>query len=114
MVQPKKMIEQRYYYIYIFIIIIQHLYNGIGVNIIRKPIHKAIDKQNSWTSTKSTKDIKIINNITSRQYGDILGQGYGYQILAAHHDYTMNHYSSKTRKKNERSGLCSRIRYCSS
>ncbi len=40
----------------------------IETDRITSPVHKAMHKENSYTFTKSTKDIKIINNIILPQY----------------------------------------------
>eukprot|EP01084_Bolivina_argentea_P048266 88945_1 len=66
-------------------------------------------KEKSWISTKSTKEIKIINNIILPQYDHILGQSYGYQILPGTDDCNINQNFYKIRKNTEWSILCSRI-----
>ncbi len=102
--------ERRFNCIYIKLVIIQHLCVAFESDIIRGQIPKPMYKEKSWTSTKSTKDIKIINNIILPQYDQVLGQFYGHQILAADHYYNIKGNFAKTRKKNKRCSLCSRIR----
>ncbi len=95
-------------------IIIQHLCIGIENYPITKRVHNSMHKQNSWTSTETTNDIKIINNIILPQYDDILGQSYGYSILPGNHYHNIHHNFLKTRKKNKSCILCSTIRYYAS
>ncbi len=40
-----------------------------------------MDKQNSYTSTKSTKDIKIINKMVLQYYQNSFGSSSGYEIF---------------------------------
>ncbi len=103
--------ERRFNCIYIKLVIIHYLCVAFESDIIRRRIQKPMYKEKSWTSTKSTKDIKIINNIILPQYDQVLGQCYGHQILAANHYYDIKVNFAKTRKKNKRGSLCSRIRY---
>ncbi len=62
-------------------IIIQHLCIRIESDTIGAQVHKAMHKQNSWTSTKTTKDIKIINKILLPYYYNIFGSSFGYGIF---------------------------------
>ncbi len=102
---------QRFYCRYIMLIIIQHLSAQIQTYEIRLTVHKAMHKENSWTSTKSTKDIKITNNILLPYYDDILEHGFEYQILSCRNNYNIHQNFSKTGKNNERRILCSSLRY---
>ncbi len=71
----------RCYCRYIIFIIIQHLCIGISRSKIRLPVHKAMHKENSWTSIKSIKYIKTINKISLQYYYDIFGSSFEYGIF---------------------------------
>ncbi len=68
----------RYYSIYILFIIIQHLCDRIGSDKIRLPVHNVMNKKNLSTSTKSIKDIEIINKISTLYQYLIFGSSFGY------------------------------------
>ncbi len=100
-----------FYCIYIMFNIILYLFAWIEIYQIGLPVHNSMHKHNLWTSTKTTKDIKIINNILLPYYYHILRQSFGHQILWCNNDYNMNCNFVKTRKKNKSCCLCSTIRY---
>eukprot|EP01084_Bolivina_argentea_P309893 536072_1 len=99
----------RCYYRYMMFMMIQHVCVGIGIDKSRIRVHKAIHHENSWTFPKSTKHIKIINNMSLPLYDDILGQRFGYQFLSWNNDYGLHQNLEKTQKNNKRCSLCSSL-----
>ncbi len=97
-----------FYCRYMMLIIIQHLCHRIGSDEIAARVHKAMDKEKSWTFAKSTKSSKIINNILLSYYYHILRHSFGFDILSYKYAYDMNHNFYKTRKKIKGSCLCCR------
>ncbi len=61
--------------------IILHLFAWIEICQIGLRVHKAMHKENSWTLSKSTKHIKIINKILLQYYHNIFRPSFGYGIF---------------------------------
>eukprot|EP01084_Bolivina_argentea_P242956 407406_1 len=55
---------------------IQHVSIRTDVYVIGVKVHKAMDKEKSWTLSKSIKDIKIMNNILLQHYHSICGSSF--------------------------------------
>ncbi len=93
----------RCYCRYIIFIIIQHLCIGIETDKIRKQVHKAIHKENSWTSIKSTKYIKMINKIYLQHYCDIFWiQFFGMEFYKGNITMIWTRIFQDTERKNKR------------
>ncbi len=73
--------ERRFNCIYIKFVIIQHLCVAIESDIIRGQVQESMYKEKSWTSSKSTNDIKIINKILLQYYHHIFRSSFGYGIF---------------------------------
>ncbi len=94
---------------YIMFNIILYLFAWIEIYRVGVRVHKAMYKENSWILSKSTKDIKIINNIILSYYYGIFGSTFKYEIVQRKRRLYSGPQFLPSFRRHKRGILCRRI-----